>query len=247
MPPVADRTLKAVFLDLDDTLSDELHRLNVAHSIALAQFPNQITSSQVKETLDHYMFIVTDLYERNAWNELPQEQRLRLALAQAGVKSSNDLLAAIIQGYLRNYHQGLRLLPGASQLLQEASRHCTCLITNGETQIQTEKLRLLSLHGYFNHILISKEFGSPKPDLAIFQHALNLTKSKPHQAIMIGNNIPTDIAGAANLGITTIWVNLHNWKAPHCYKKPDYEVPDLKGASELLCIIRAQNCRQSHP
>ena len=247
MRPITDQTLKAVFLDLDDTLSDELHRLNVAYSVALAQFPNRLTSSQVKETLHHYMILVADLYERNAWTELSEEQRLRLALEQAGVKSNDDLRTAIIREYFRNYHQGLRLLPGAAQLLQEANCHCTCLITNGETQIQTEKLRLLSLRGYFNHILISKEFGSPKPDLAIFQHALNLTKSKPHQAIMIGNNIPTDIAGAANLGITTIWVNLHNWKAPHCYKKPDYEVPDLKGASELLCIIRAQNCRQSHP
>ena len=243
MLPVTDRTLKAVFLDLDDTLSDELHRLNMAYSVALAQFPDQITSSQVKETLDHYMILVADLYERNAWTELSEEQRLRLAREQAGVKSNDDLRTAIIQEYFRNYHQGLRLLPGAAQLLQEANCHCTCLITNGETQIQTEKLRLLSLRGYFNHILISEEFGSSKPDLAIFQHALKLTKSQPHQAIMIGNNIPTDIAGAANLGITTIWVNLHNWKAPHCYKRPDYEVPDPEGASELLRLIRAQPCR----
>ena len=243
MLPVTDRTLKAVFLDLDDTLSDELHRLNMAYSVALAQFPDQITSSQVKETLDHYMILVADLYERNAWTELSEEQRLRLALKQASVKSNDDLRTAIIQEYFRNYHQGLRLLPGAAQLLQEANCHCTCLITNGETQIQTEKVRLLSLRGYFNHILISEEFGSSKPDLAIFQHALKLTKSQPHQAIMIGNNIPTDIAGAANLGITTIWVNLHNWKAPHCYKRPDYEVPDPEGASELLRLIRAQTCR----
>jgi len=247
MLPVDDRTLKAVFLDLDDTLSDELHRLNMAYSVALAQFPNQITSSQVKETLGHYMVLVTDLYERNAWNELSEEQRLRLALEQAGVKSSDGLRTAIIQEYFRNYHQGLRLLPGAAQLLQEANCHCTCLITNGETQIQTEKLRLLSLHGHFNHILISGEFGSPKPNPAIFQHALKLTKSQPHQAVMIGNYIPTDIAGAASLGITTIWINLHKWEASHCYKSPDYEVPNPEGASELLRLIRAQTCRQPRP
>ena len=234
MSQVVDWKPKAVFLDLDDTLSDELHHMRSAYGAALRRLSHRLTPSQVEATLDNYMAIAIDLYRRNAWDELSREQRLELALKQANVQPDDQLPAAIIRGYFESYHEGMRLLPGADRLLQAADRYRTCLISNGQTHLQREKLRRLSIDDQLDHILISEEFGFRKPDPAIFRRALDLTYAEPHQAIMIGDNVLADITGAAALGVHTIWVNLHDCDIPPGAATPDHEVPDTNAAADLL-------------
>jgi putative hydrolase of the HAD superfamily len=234
-----DWDLTAVFLDLDDTLSDELHHMRSAYAASLRQLSNRLTPWQAEEALDRYMEIATDLYRRNAWDELTREQRLELALKRANVAPDAQLPAAIVRGFFNNYHEGVRLLPGAKRLLNAAKRYRTCLITNGETDRQRQKLRRLSLDKCFDHTLISEEIGIRKPDPAIFRRALDLTDANPDQAVMIGDNTIADIAGAAALGIRTIWVNLHSWEYPPKTAMPDCQVPDAAAAATLLETLTA--------
>ncbi len=226
--------LRAVFLDLDDTLSDELRRMRCAYAASLRGLTNRLTPSQAEKTLDSYMGIAIDLYRRSAWDELSRKQRLELALKLARVEPNDQLPAKIIRGYFDNYHEGMRLLPGADRLLKAAGRYRTCLISNGQTDRQREKLRRLSIDGRFDHVLISEEIGVRKPDPAIFGRALDLTDAEPRQACMIGDSALADIAGAAAVGIRTIWVNLHDWDFPRSAPAPDHEVPDAAAAADLL-------------
>jgi putative hydrolase of the HAD superfamily len=239
MSRTVDWNLTAVFLDLDDTLSDELHHMRSAYAASLGQLSKRLTPSQAEETLDRYMEIATDLYRRNAWDELTREQRLELALEQASVAADAQLPAAIVRGYFENYHAGMRLLPGAKRLLKTAERYRTCLISNGQSEQQREKLRRLSIDTSFDHILISEEIGLRKPDPAIFRRALDLTDANPEQAVMIGDNAIADIAGAAALGIRTIWVNLHSWEYPPKTAMPDCQVPNAAAAATLLKTLSA--------
>lgn len=234
MSRIVDWDLTAVFLDLDDTLSDELHHMRSAYAASLRQLSNRLTPSQAEETLDRYMEIATDLYRRTAWDELTREHRVELALKRANIAPDAQLPAAIVRGYSENYHEGMRLLPGAKRLLKAAERRRTCLITNGQTDRQRENLRRLSIDASFDHILISEEIGIRKPDPAIFRRALDLTGANPDQAVMIGDNAIADIAGAAALGIRTIWVNLHSWDYPPKTAMPDYQVPNAAAAATLL-------------
>ncbi len=234
MPQTVDWDLHAVFLDLDDTLSDELHHMRSAYAASLRQPTNRLTPSQAEETLDRYMAIATDLYRRNAWGEMTREQRLELALKQANVPPEAERPAAIVRGYFESYHEGIRLLPCAERLLKSAARYRTCLISNGQADRQREKLRRLSIDRFLDHVLISEEFGFQKPDPTIFRRALDLTDAVPHQSVMIGDNALADIAGAAALGIRTIWVNLHGWELPPEVAMPDHEVRDAGAAADLL-------------
>ncbi|WP_249712860.1 HAD family hydrolase, partial [Bacillus cereus] len=60
---------------------------------------------------------------------------------------------------------------------------------------------------YFNEIVISGAFGKGKPDGSIFEHCFGLLNLKIEDAIMVGDNLNTDILGAKRAGITTVWVN----------------------------------------
>lgn len=233
MPGIRGWDVRAVFLDLDDTLSDELHHMRSAYAAALRELPRPLSPARATATLAACMDIAIDLYRRNAWDEMSREARLDSALRRAGLEPGN-LSTQIVQGYLKNYETGLKLFPGAVHLLEAASQHRTCLITNGNSDRQRQKLRLLGIEKRFDHILISEEFGASKPDAAIFRRALSLTDVEADQAVMIGDNALADIAGAAGLGIRTIWVNVHGWDLPSEGVEPDHEVPDAGAAAELL-------------
>lgn len=108
------------------------------------------------------------------------------------------------------------------------------LITNGSPSLQQCKLTLTpELVPYFSHIFISGDFGKGKPDPAIFHHALEQTHTKAKDAIMIGDNLNTDILGSNQAGILNIWINHHQQEASAII--PNYTVSRLQ---EILPIIK---------
>ncbi|MFC4559055.1 HAD family hydrolase [Virgibacillus kekensis] len=82
------------------------------------------------------------------------------------------------------------------------------LLTNGSPDLQETKLDMTpELRPYFEHIIISGAFGKGKPDPAIFTHALSRMKVHKEEALMVGDNLKTDILGAERAGIPSAWVN----------------------------------------
>ncbi|SDC41214.1 putative hydrolase of the HAD superfamily [Pelagirhabdus alkalitolerans] len=111
------------------------------------------------------------------------------------------------------------------------------MLTNGSPSLQRTKLKLTEeLKPYFEEIIISGEFGRGKPDPRIFEHALNRMDKQPHEVIMIGDNLNTDILGANRTGIQSIWINHHGKKADEI--KPTYEVQSL---SEIIPLLKQLN------
>ena len=49
-----------------------------------------------------------------------------------------------------------------------------------------------------------------KPDPSIFEHALSLLNIEKEQALMVGDNLMTDILGAKRAGIKSVWINRHD-------------------------------------
>ncbi len=70
-----------------------------------------------------------------------------------------------------------------------------------------EDLRTLGLLDYFDplRIAVSADLGIRKPNPAIFMHALNALRIAPEEAIMVGDSLRADIAGANQLDIFAVW------------------------------------------
>ena len=84
------------------------------------------------------------------------------------------------------------------------------LLTNGSPDLQREKLAgVPQLIPYFDHIIISGEFGEGKPRATIFQHALSCLELEAEDCIMVGDKLTTDILGANTVGMTSVWINRH--------------------------------------
>jgi len=68
-------------------------------------------------------------------------------------------------------------------------------------------------------VVTSQRAGSKKPSPKIFEFALRESGKQPAEAIMIGDNLQTDIVGAETAGIDAVYYNpsqkLHGSKVTH--------------------------------
>lgn len=108
------------------------------------------------------------------------------------------------------------------------------LLTNGSPDLQREKLAgVPGLAEYFEYIVVSGDFGEGKPSVALFRHALKLLSVAPHECVMVGDKLTTDILGANRSGIASIWINREK-DAVSKDIVPTVELPSLEPLPEML-------------
>ena len=113
-------------------------------------------------------------------------------------------------------------------------RYKLLLLTNGSPDLQREKIRgVPELVDYFDHIVISGEFGEGKPSPSIFRHALQLLGMEPSETIMVGDKLTTDILGSNRTGIRNLWLNRQGVNRDDAIV-PSYEGPDLLSLLPIL-------------
>jgi putative hydrolase of the HAD superfamily len=114
------------------------------------------------------------------------------------------------------------------------------LITNGAPDLQWKKINGGGLVNYFSAITISGEHGYAKPDKRIFDVAMQTLKAKKAETIMIGDNLSTDIKGAQQYGLKTIWINRSSIKPAEI--RPDYEITRLSDIFDILPLPATNDC-----
>jgi len=88
---------------------------------------------------------------------------------------------------------------------------------------------------YLEFILSSAAFGKRKPHPAIFQAALDHFGVKANQAVMVGDLMETDILGAHQTGMRSIWITRRvNKKESGIRLEPDAVVSTLREIPGLI-------------
>lgn len=82
------------------------------------------------------------------------------------------------------------------------------IITNGIQETQMRRLVLAKLQPLISFVAVSEASGFAKPDVRFFEYSVKLAKKfAKADAIMIGDRLETDILGAHNFGIDSVWFN----------------------------------------
>lgn len=164
-------------------------------------------------------------YKRTAWTNALK--KMGIENAELGEKLSEYFPAMRRKNpyiYEETFHV-LEQLKGRFKLL---------LLTNGSPSLQQTKLEMSpQIAPYFDAIIVSGAFGIGKPDASIFEFALSEADSQQSEAMMVGDNLLTDILGANRSGIKSVWLNREN-KAAHESIIPDFEIHSLH---ELIPIL----------
>lgn len=124
--------------------------------------------------------------------------------------------AELNDGFLEAMAGICTLLPGARALLDALAPHARLgLITNGFTALQMARLERTGLADRFDPLVISEQLGVAKPDVRIFEHALERMGQPPRATVlMVGDNPHSDIRGALDAGLRACWLNVRGEAAP---------------------------------
>jgi len=234
--PDYSKKYKCIFFDLDHTLWDYETNSQVT---LLELYQGYDLLSKGVTTFDDFH---TEFKKVNAelWyrydrglidSEVIRRERFKKILEPFSayeVKLSED----ISRDYLDICPKKGNLMPRALEVLDYLTQHYRLtIITNGFEDIQHQKVSAGKLDSYFEHIITSQKAGHKKPSREIFDCALNLSGVKSHEAVMVGDNLITDIGGAQNASIDAVFYNSE--KITHT-QQPDHEIYSLH---ELRVIL----------
>lgn len=222
--------------DLDHTLWD--YESNCAeamndlfHKYELKQ-RGVSSPSYLLETFNAINTPLWDQYDRGEIHrDVIRYERFNRILLQVGV-DDYPLSLQMSADYVAQSPRKKNLMPFALEVLDYLkTKYVMYIITNGFDEIQVTKLTSAGIEKYFKDVITSEKAGHKKPAKEIFNYTLQLNGYQPDEAIMIGDNLLTDMAGARNASIDTVFYNAnkieHNTKVTH-------EITSLKELKSIL-------------
>jgi YjjG family noncanonical pyrimidine nucleotidase len=225
---------KVIFFDLDHTLwdyeSNSCETLQELFNAYDLQTSGVVDCKAFQQQFKKVNTELWDLYDRGLiTNEVIRKERFKQILAHFNIVNE-ELCQKLSVDYLYACPKKGTLIPFALETLTYLSDHyAMTVVTNGFEEIQNLKLAAGNLHRYFDHIVTSQKAGAKKPSRQIFEFAMNAHKVKPHEVVMIGDNLITDIGGALNASIDTIYFN------------PEKIEHDVQVKHEISCLSELQN------
>jgi putative hydrolase of the HAD superfamily len=129
------------------------------------------------------------------------------ALARScGLHRLVSRLAAL---YERSEPRSYRLEEGVREALEEVRRAgwSIAVITNGNRRTQPAKLESAGILPLVDAVVISSHEGFAKPDPRVFRLAAERAGSSLEGAWVVGDDLRQEIAGAAKLGLRSVWLN----------------------------------------
>lgn len=209
-----DRKIEVVLFDLGNTLLyfdgvwDDVYRqmfLTIAQAIKKI-YPSIDIVSFIPRFRQLFLTYMND--RQNGMVEVPTLATLNRAIESMGYPpiSLEDGRLALQKMYsIAEEHW---LLPGDTQpVLQQLSQagYRLGIICNAADNENAQHLiDKAGIRDYFKYISISAAEGVRKPSAVIFQRALDYFKIDSHNAVMVGDQLGTDILGAKNVGIHSI-------------------------------------------
>ena len=213
---VAPARIRVALFDLDDTLF--AHREAVERGIAAyrALLGGELADADAAAESVRWHQLEEEHYHRYLAGELDfrgqRRARARSFLAPYGlVLETDDEADAWWDGYIVHYENAWTLhddtLPCLDALTAGPDPVRIGLVTNGDLNAQTAKLRATGLLPRIEHIIASGEVGVSKPDAAIFAHACAAFGVTPGEAAYIGDRLTTDALGASAAGLLGVWLD----------------------------------------
>lgn len=222
-----------LIFDVDDTLIDFAA---TEQSVLTRLFAKEHWPLTPKAEKDYHY------YNQSLWRQLEKDeitidqlfQRRFTVFAQRewGISIDGNKANRLFHFFWGQTH---KLLPGVRQVLQTAKQQGYELgvLSNGDEAEQIQRLQLAGIADYFSCIMTSQAAGFSKPDPRIFDVFFKESGFDPPKSVMIGDGLTSDILGARNYELTSVWYNFrHN--APDPKIAPDYTITDYSQLAELL-------------
>ena len=134
--------------------------------------------------------------------------RLLLEILGCTPQQATDLAQVASQRMTDEFNPEDCVFPDVPQVLQELkSAGFSLAVLSNRSKPYLEQLENLSLASYFDFTLHAGEVGGWKPDVHIFQRAVERLGIQPSQSLYVGDNYYADVVGASRAGMKPVLID----------------------------------------
>lgn len=223
--------IKAISLDLDDTLWDIDSVITRAeqrlHDWLADNFP-RITEMHTPATMREARAAIGERYPDIGYDLSELRRRsLRWHAEQAGYPQTDVEQGFDVYFAARNQVELYDDVRPALETLAE--RYPLIALTNGNAD-----LRYIGLDRFFASTVSSAAVKASKPHPAMFDAAAARAGCSNGEVLHVGDDPRTDVQGARNAGVVSVWINRHGAPWPDAQDAADHEIENLHDLLELL-------------
>lgn len=232
--------IKAIIFDLDDTLYYEQDYVKSGFR-AVSRYIGSKYGVSEKE----FYKLQLDILEKEGRGKV-------FDLALENFSLPQDEVEKMLVVYRSHIPEEIRLYEDAEYILEKLKKegkYKTGIITDGNSQVQWNKIKALALTDLVDEIIVTDDFGVDKRKPAPFAYLrlLESFKIKAGEAVYIGDNPLKDFIGARGLGLKTIRIvrekGMHIEKRMEVSYEADFEVNTLRNLEDILNRIdRGDSC-----
>lgn len=202
-----------LFVDFDDTIYDTRGSAEKALALLYDEMEWQRFFDRPEDFTVPYWETNRRLWEQYSLGQIDRDrlivERFREPLLFGhGLDPSRDYCLMVSDRFLDLCSIQSGTVPGARQLLDYLYGKCRMFIcSNGFHETQQRKAEASDTARYFDGMILSEDAGCNKPSVDFYRYALQTSGADPETTLMIGDNLVTDIEGAHNTGIDTLYFN----------------------------------------
>lgn len=229
--------IKAIILDLDDTLYD-------CSGTLVLQGRRQVAKNIAK---------IINCSEEEAYNlqvEIEKKHGTRVNIYEKIValyNLPNSYIKELLEEFIHIEISNIFLFPDVMDTLIQlkVQGYKLILVTSGEKEIQGRKINVLGLSGgYFDDIFVVDR-NNCQIKKNCFLEVMRRYNLKPEEITCIGDKIDDELTASKSLGITAVmFEHGRHYEAylrePHKYIKPDYSIKHIKDILKLRIANRSQ-------
>ena len=225
--------ISTISFDGDMTLWDFQKVMQHSLKHTLVELQKQVSTPRVLELTIDKMIVIREQFAEEVkgkiWNlEEIRRQAFERTLEHVGCPDK-DLAAHLNTIYRKHRFEDIELYPDVIPTFDALAPHFKLgLLSNGNTYPER-----CGLEGYFTFVVFSQDVQVEKPDPRIFEITAQRAGCELAQLLHVGDSLETDIAGARNAGVSSVWLNRED-VTNNTWIQPDYEVTSL---TEILAIV----------
>ncbi|GGK23018.1 hydrolase [Deinococcus malanensis] len=208
--------VRAVILDLDDTLFDDTACTHAGLAALAAEHDIRHWTPEClfARHAEHIRAIDPLLFRGEVDAHGARVLRMTRLLTDLEVPNPDGETAT--RTYRSAYRAAWALLEGAVDLLHELQARGlrTAVLTNYVRQVQLEKLTHFGLDKLVDVTLCIEDVPAPKPDIRAYHAACTALGVVPAETVMVGDSWENDVEGARRAGLRAVWINRQGRPAP---------------------------------
>lgn len=132
----------------------------------------------------------------------------------------------------------LQLYDGVKEVLDMLrKKYLLAAVSDGQKIWALPEIESAGLAGYFDPVIISSEYGFRKPDLRMFNMALQKLQIRPDETIYVGNDMFHDIYGAHQAGMKTVFFRSNQGNHNFCGAEADYIICDFRELPDAVKFL----------